>query len=84
MHVSWVFAFIAASESLTKLSKMYRVSVPQLIDWNAIKNVKDLYPGQLLVVKRDGGTEAQVSTEEAHPMYGKLSLEKSDFVKKRR
>ena len=52
-----------SGDNLAKISRKYKVPIPNIIKWNGIKDVKKLYIGQKLIVQKgdpDEPTEAEL------------------------
>jgi len=46
-----------SGDNLAKISRKYKVSIPELVKWNGIKDVKKMYVGQKLIVAKGNPDE---------------------------
>jgi WD40 repeat protein len=64
------------TENLAKVARKYQVKVAQLLEWNNIKDVSELYAGMQIIVQKDNSSQVKTKHElEAEAEKERVKLE---------
>jgi len=63
-----------STDNLAKVSKKYKVAIPDIIKWNGIKDVKKIYIGQKLIVTKGNHDEPTAMELQAERTKAKMQV----------